>query len=105
MKLTSSNTVEHPQRGKVEVIESSLYLAAKEMQYELEFEDANHDDPLFADLFKGMPDLCSCPSYELIGKPCLVVERKFKGAKVVQKTDKYGRRHVKGRLCILDPLR
>ena len=89
------------------MVESSLYLAAKETQYELEFEDASRDDPLFADLFKGTPDSCSCSclSYEVIGKPSLVIERRFQGAKVMQKTDKYGRRHVKGRLCILDPFR
>ncbi|OCB88682.1 nucleotide-diphospho-sugar transferase [Sanghuangporus baumii] len=67
---------EHHQRGKVEVMETSLGIAVKEMQYELEFEGVSCDETQFADLFQ-------------------VIDKKFPGAKVMHKTDKYGRRHVK----------
>ncbi|KAL5482977.1 hypothetical protein ACEPAI_9572 [Sanghuangporus weigelae] len=67
---------EHHQLGKLEVIESSLDTAVKEMQYDLEFEDVSCDDTRFADLFQ-------------------VFDKKFPDAKVMHKTDKYGRRHVK----------
>ncbi|KAL5512643.1 hypothetical protein ACEPAG_2909 [Sanghuangporus baumii] len=67
---------EHHQRGKMEVMETSLDTAVKEMQYELEFENVSCDDTQFADLFQ-------------------VINKKFLGAKVMHKNDKYGRRHVK----------
>ncbi|EJC99039.1 uncharacterized protein FOMMEDRAFT_161259 [Fomitiporia mediterranea MF3/22] len=58
------------------VLDLDLYLAAKEMQYELEFEDAARNDDRFLELFR-------------------LIERKYGNARVMYKIDRFGRRHVK----------